>query len=59
MIASILIRNGRWVCSNCMMRQPITHPVSCVFCDSIFSNWENIMIKENDNDKSIYERSSE
>ena len=44
MIAQLLQKNSIFVCSKCRMKQPNIRP-KCIFCDAIFSNYENIIIK--------------
>ena len=45
MVAKLIERNGVWYCSNCMMKQPQPQD-KCWWCDYIFSNIEEVLIKD-------------
>ena len=38
--------DGVFRCSNCLMRQPRPLSSNCVYCGNMFSNYEDIIIKE-------------
>lgn len=46
MVTNLILKSDQYYCGNCMMRQPRILP-RCHFCGYIFSNLEEIMIKEN------------
>lgn len=46
MTSKLVEKNDSYYCSNCMMRQPRIQ-VSCWWCGDIFSNYEEILIKDN------------
>lgn len=55
MVSKILQANDIYYCSNCRMRQPDLHPY-CNFCGSEFSNYEELMIKqENDTIRPMFD----
>ena len=55
MVSKILQANDIYYCSNCRMRQPDLHPY-CNFCGNEFSNYEELMIKqENDTIRPMFD----
>lgn len=44
MVANLISKGNDYYCSNCMMRQSGI-PSFCNFCESEFSNWEEIAYK--------------
>lgn len=46
MIAELIKRKDRYICSNCRLNQPSKLLPHCFFCDAIFSNYEEITVEE-------------
>ena len=42
--ANLIEKKGQYYCSECMMRQNLQEPY-CNYCGSLFSNWEEIVMK--------------
>ena len=45
MTSKLVEKNDNYYCSNCMMRQPRVR-VNCWWCGDLFSNYEEVLIKE-------------
>lgn len=41
MVSKLIEKNGEYVCSNCLMRQPKNPDARCKFCGYEFSNYES------------------
>lgn len=46
MIAQYIKKNGYWYCSNCLMRVQGEFRSFCSFCESEFTNYEDVLIQE-------------
>lgn len=56
MISKLIENNGIYYCSNCHMKQSKLSS-SCWWCEYIFSNYEEVIIKElKENESNIYRR---
>lgn len=45
MIANLLQKPQGYICSYCRMRQPKPFNSCCYFCDAIFTNYEEELLK--------------
>lgn len=57
MIAQLIDKNNKYICSECRIKQPNDLSPFCYFCGANFSNYEEILIKQflKDKDESIKE----
>lgn len=46
MIVRLIKRNGNYYCNNCQIKQPNPPDAICWFCGFVFSNYENEIIKQ-------------
>ena len=46
MIAKLILKQNKYLCSNCYMQQ-FKIKESCIFCNAVFSNFEEILIDIN------------
>ena len=45
MIAKLVLKQNKYYCSKCLLWQPHLLP-QCYFCNAIFTNYEDVIIKE-------------
>lgn len=45
-VTTLIKKADNYYCNNCFMKQPKKINSKCFFCDSVFSNFEEILIKD-------------